>query len=75
MRSVFANTGYWIALFDPHDTLNPKAVECSKILTNTNIHTSEMVLTEFLGSAIQVIVCYYKIITNDTLGCQRSPCH
>jgi hypothetical protein len=26
------------------------------------------------GSAIQVIVCYYKITTNDTLGCQRSPC-
>ena len=49
MRSVFADTGYWIALFDPHDTLNPKAVECSKILTNTNIHTSEMVLTEFLN--------------------------
>jgi len=27
-----------------------------------------------MGSAIQVIVCYYKITTNDTLGCQRSPC-
>lgn len=49
MRRVFADTGYWIALFDPHDTLNRKAVECSKILTNVTIHPSEMVLAEFLN--------------------------
>ncbi len=49
MRMVFADTGYWIALFDPHDTLNSKAIECSKILINMTIHTSEMVLTEFLN--------------------------
>jgi hypothetical protein len=24
----------------------------------------------FIGSAIQVIFYYYKIITNDTIGCQ-----
>jgi uncharacterized protein len=49
MKIVFADTGYWIALLDPQDTLNPKAVQCSMSLTQATIYTSEMVLTEFLN--------------------------
>jgi predicted nucleic acid-binding protein len=49
MKMVFADTGYWIALFDPQDTLNPKAIQCSINLASETICTSEMVLTEFLN--------------------------
>jgi predicted nucleic acid-binding protein len=29
MKTVFADTGYWIALLDSQDTLNAKAIQCS----------------------------------------------
>ncbi len=49
MKSVFADTGYWIALLDPQDTLHPKAINVSIILTQAQIYTSQMVLTEILN--------------------------
>lgn len=49
MKTVFADTGYWIALLDPQDTLNSKAIQCSMSLVSAKICTSEMVLTEFLN--------------------------
>ncbi len=49
MKTVFADTGYWIALLDPQDTLNQRAVQCSMGLDPATICTSEMVLTEFLN--------------------------
>jgi len=49
MKTVFADTGYWIALLDPQDTLHPKAINVSITLTQVQIYTSEMVLTEILN--------------------------
>lgn len=49
MRIVFADTGYWVALLNPHDNLHDKAVNLSKALHPTHIVTSEMVLTELLN--------------------------
>lgn len=49
MRIVFADTGYWVALLNPHDNLHDKAVSLSKALHPTHIVTSEMVLTELLN--------------------------
>lgn len=49
MRTVFTDTGDWIALPDPQDTLNPTAIQCSTSLAQAAICTSEMVLTEFLN--------------------------
>ncbi|MGF1520756.1 MAG: type II toxin-antitoxin system VapC family toxin [Leptolyngbyaceae cyanobacterium] len=49
MKTVFADTGYWIALLDPKDTLHPKAVELSIALAPALIFTSEMVFTEVLN--------------------------
>lgn len=49
MRVVFADTGYWIALLNPHDELHNKATELSKSLNPVHIVTSEMVLTEVLN--------------------------
>ena len=47
MKQVFADTGYWIALIDPKDTLHDKAKSVSVGLKPVIIVTSEMVLVEF----------------------------
>lgn len=49
MKTVFADTGYWIALLDPQDTLHSKAINLSITFTQVQIYTSEMVLTEILN--------------------------
>ena len=49
MRVVFADTGYWVALLNPHDELHNKAVQLSRSLNPVHIVTSEMVLTEVLN--------------------------
>jgi uncharacterized protein len=49
MKLVFADTGYWIALLDPQDTLHQKVVNLSISLSQVQICTSEMVLTEVLN--------------------------
>ena len=49
MRTVFADTGYWVALLNPRDELHDKAIELSKSLNPVHIVTSEMVLTEVLN--------------------------
>lgn len=49
MKTVFADTGYWIALLDPQDTLHSKAINLSSTLSQVQIFTSEMVLTEILN--------------------------
>lgn len=47
MKEIFADTGYWIALFDPKDELHEKAKHVSQNLGQVIIVTSVMVLTEF----------------------------
>jgi uncharacterized protein len=49
MIPLFADTGYWIALLDPTDSLNPKAIALSRIHATRTVITSEMVLTEVLN--------------------------
>ena len=49
MKTVFADTGYWIALLDPQDTLHSKAINLSITLSQVQVYTSEMVLTEVLN--------------------------
>jgi len=50
MRTVFADTGYWVALLNPRDQLHDKARSVSASLGQTRIVTSEMVLDELLAS-------------------------
>ena len=50
MRTVFADTGYWVALLNPRDQLHSKANSVSASLGQTRIVTSEMVLDELLAS-------------------------
>ena len=49
MKAVFADAGYWIALFNPRDRLHTKAVALAKANQNSLIVTSQMVLAEFLN--------------------------
>ena len=46
---MFADAGYWIALFNPRDQLHTKAITVSNTLHGWSIVTSQMVLTEFLN--------------------------
>ena len=48
MKTVFADTGYWIALLNPRDTLHEKAKRLATQLAPFRIVTTEMVLVEFL---------------------------
>lgn len=50
MRTLFADTSYWIAVADPHDFKHETAMSKVKGLGQFRIVTSEMVLVEFLNS-------------------------
>lgn len=49
MNAVFADAGYWIALFNPRDQLHTKAVAISQVIQGRLLITSQMVSTEFLN--------------------------
>jgi predicted nucleic acid-binding protein len=49
MNAVFADAGYWIALFNPRNQLHDKAVVAAQATQERPIVTSQMVLTEFLN--------------------------
>ncbi len=49
MTLLFADTGYWIALLDPQDSLNERAKALSREYSQATVMTSEMVLTEVLN--------------------------
>ena len=49
MTHVFADTAYWIALFNPRDQLHTRATQASAELTRVRIVTSDWVLTELLN--------------------------
>ena len=51
MKTVFADTGYWIAISNPHDELHNKAITIAEELASLHIVTSEMVFVEFLTFA------------------------
>jgi predicted nucleic acid-binding protein len=49
MRTVFADTCYWIALLNPRDQTHDIAIRVSKGLTDSRTVTTEEVLTELLN--------------------------
>lgn len=51
MPEIFADTGYWIGLLNPRDQLHGIAVRIQRTLSNRQIITTEMVLTELLNHA------------------------
>lgn len=49
MTTVFADTAYWLALFNPRDTLHSRASTLAATLRGVRIVTSEWVLIEVLN--------------------------
>ena len=49
MNAVFADAGYWIALFNPRDRLHDVATAVSQAIQDRSIVTSQLVLMEFLN--------------------------
>ena len=49
MRTIFADTGYWIAMLNPRDELHERANAVTAQMGNARIVTSQMVLAEFLN--------------------------
>ncbi len=49
MSVVFADAGYWIALFNPRDGLHTQAIVKAQAVQAELIVTSQMVLAEFLN--------------------------
>ena len=49
MRTIFADTGYWIALANPKDDLHDRSMEITRGLGTFNIITTDDVLTEFMN--------------------------
>ncbi len=49
MREVYADSGYFVAMYDPRDVLHQKARDVTARLGSFRIVTSEMVLVEFLN--------------------------
>ena len=50
MKSVFADTAYWIALLNPKDDLHDEVRRVSDTLGQSRIVTSEFVMVELLNS-------------------------
>ena len=50
MRAVFADSGYWIALWRPRDALHDKAMVVAESLGEIAVVTTQLVLTEALNA-------------------------
>ncbi|MGD1717383.1 type II toxin-antitoxin system VapC family toxin [Hydrocoleum sp. CS-953] len=48
MKTIFADTFYWIALINPRDNLHDKVIQISQSLQQTKIVTTEEILNELL---------------------------
>jgi len=54
VKVVFADTGYWVALLDPNDSLHEKAIATSRELGKFRQLTTEMVLDELMAALSQL---------------------
>lgn len=50
MAAIFADSGYWIALWNPRDTLHPRAMALADSLGMFAVVTTQLVLTETLDA-------------------------
>lgn len=56
MKVVFADTGYWVAVLNPNDDWNARAIDVSRSLGKFRIVTTEMVLDELPAALSKVPV-------------------
>jgi predicted nucleic acid-binding protein len=73
MRSVFADTCYWIAMVSPRDQLNIAARKISKTLTDCQIVTTDAVLIELLNYFAEDGEHLRKIASQVVFSIQQDP--
>ena len=71
MKTVFADTGYWIALLNPKDDWHGRAIETSRALGKCRLVTTEMVLDELLAALSKVPV--RGLVISGTDAIRRNP--
>lgn len=62
MKTIFADTGYWIAILNPADDLRTQAISLSRSLDPFQLLTSEMVFTEVLNSFSKREITFRKAV-------------
>ena len=67
MKTVFADTGYWVAVLDPNDTLHERARAASVALGKTRLVTTEMVISELLAALSKLPVRPYAVAGVDRI--------
>ncbi len=75
MRTVFADTVYWIALVNRRDRLHDSAVQFCSELSSALIVTSEMVLTEVLNHCSEGPPRFRLAASALVDRLDASPCH
>jgi uncharacterized protein len=48
MKTIFADSNYWVAILNPKDSIHDTAIRVSRIIGNFKIVTSEFVLLEVM---------------------------
>jgi len=67
VRTVFADTGYWVAVLDPNDRLHERGRAVSVALGKARLVTTEMVLAELLAALSKLPVRPYAIAGVDRI--------
>ncbi|MEA5419188.1 PIN domain-containing protein [Spirulina sp. CCNP1310] len=50
VKTVFVDTGYWIALISPDDDMHDRAIQITDKILSANFVTTELILTELLNA-------------------------
>ncbi len=67
MKTVFADTGYWVAVLNPKEDWHARAIDASKLLGKARMITTEMVLDELLAALSKVPVRASVILGVDAI--------
>lgn len=67
MKTVFADTGYWIAVMSTTDASSERALAVSKALGKARVVTTEMVLAELLNALSKISTRALAIQCVDTI--------
>jgi uncharacterized protein len=68
MRTVFVDTGYWVASVNPRDQLHSKAQEAGAQLGPCSLVTSDMILTEVLNMFAEKGVHLRRVAVQTTVA-------
>lgn len=69
MKALFADTFYYLALFDPNDSFHQRAVEVTREL-ESNIITTAWILLELANSLSAA--SHRKVFATSSISCERT---